>query len=348
MTNITPQPLMSYWDYEDGNETITADSFDSDSAYDDGGDRPVEDLTLLSHERANVCKYENGRRYHRYHEGQYAFPNDNQELDRMDLQHHISNLVFGGKLHFSPITTGEGDPSPILDIGFGSGIWAASMAEMYPHSQVIGVDLSWTEPIWCPPNCRLEVDDCEHDWLYKKDYFELVHIRYLNGSIRDWDRLFQQAYRHTRPGGWIELQECDIELYCDDNTLPPDSMLLEWFVLINKAATASERPFIKTQHFKSWLERAGYVNVKDKLFKVPINRWPKDKKMKELGHYEIMNIAEGLEGWSMALFTRVLGWEKDDVLVYLEKIKKEFRNRKVHAYWSLRATYGQKPMDSST
>lgn len=104
---------------------------------------------------------------------------------------------------------------------------------------------------------------------------------------------------------------------------------------MNKAATASERPFIKTQLFKSWLERACYVDVKDKLFKVPINQWPKDKKMKEIGRYETLNVAEGLEGWSMALFTRVLGWEKDDVLVYLEKIKKEFRNRKVHAYWSL-------------
>lgn len=40
----------------------------------------------------------------------------------MDLQHHISTLAFGGKFHFSPITTGEGDHSPVLDLGFGSGI----------------------------------------------------------------------------------------------------------------------------------------------------------------------------------------------------------------------------------
>jgi hypothetical protein len=34
-------------------------------------------------------KYENGRRYHRFREGRYNFPNDESEQDREDLKHAL-------------------------------------------------------------------------------------------------------------------------------------------------------------------------------------------------------------------------------------------------------------------
>lgn len=36
-------------------------------------------------------------------------------------------------------------------------------------------------------------------------------------------------------------------------------------------------------HFKAQMEAAGFVNVKEKIYKWPSNWWPKDKKYKELG-----------------------------------------------------------------
>lgn len=44
----------------------------------------------------------------------------------MDLVHHIYRLVLGGKLYLAPI--GE-NPSRILDLGTGTGIWAMDFAE---------------------------------------------------------------------------------------------------------------------------------------------------------------------------------------------------------------------------
>lgn len=84
---------------------------------------------------------ENGRRYHKYHEGgmlsfiskltvnirltllAYPYPNDEKELDRLDLQHHMFKLVMGGKLYHVPLK----NPKQILDIGTGSGIWPLEM-----------------------------------------------------------------------------------------------------------------------------------------------------------------------------------------------------------------------------
>jgi cyclopropane fatty-acyl-phospholipid synthase-like methyltransferase len=64
------------------------------------------------------------------------------ELDRMDLEHHIFLLLLEGKLHLAPLS----DPQRILDIGTGTGIWAIDMADKYPSASVLGTDLSPVQP----------------------------------------------------------------------------------------------------------------------------------------------------------------------------------------------------------
>jgi hypothetical protein len=65
--------------------------------------------------------FENGRRYHKFREGAYNFPNDETEQDREDMKHAMVVNLCGGRLHFAPI--GE-NPQNILDMGTGTGIWA--------------------------------------------------------------------------------------------------------------------------------------------------------------------------------------------------------------------------------
>jgi hypothetical protein len=65
--------------------------------------------------------FENGRRYHKFREGSYNFPNDDSEQDREDMKHAMMVNLCGQRLHFAPI----GDnPQNILDMGTGTGIWA--------------------------------------------------------------------------------------------------------------------------------------------------------------------------------------------------------------------------------
>lgn len=44
------------------------------------------------------------------------------------------------------------------------------------------------------------------------------------------------AYRHLKPGGWVELNEFDLRLYSDDSSLGKDMYLSTFYDLIHKAA----------------------------------------------------------------------------------------------------------------
>lgn len=72
-------------------------------------------------------------------------PNDESESDRLDLTHQMLKIVLGNKIALAPI--GE-KPVRILDIGTGTGIWAIEMADEYPSAEIIGTDLSPTQPSW--------------------------------------------------------------------------------------------------------------------------------------------------------------------------------------------------------
>lgn len=46
-----------------------------------------------------------------------------------------------------------------------------------------------------PPNVQFQIDDAELDWTFKKNSFDLVHIRNLGGAIKDWEKLLKEAYK---------------------------------------------------------------------------------------------------------------------------------------------------------
>ncbi len=71
-------------------------------------------------------------------------PNDEDEQDRLDLSHRMFTITIGDKLYHAPISK----PAHILDVGTGTGIWAIEMGDDFPDAEIIGTDLSPTQPTW--------------------------------------------------------------------------------------------------------------------------------------------------------------------------------------------------------
>jgi len=147
---------------------------------------------------------EHGRRYHAEHgRAQYYLPNDEMELDRLDLQHHLFRMTLDGSLHRAPLAK---DIHNVLDVGTGTGLWPIEFAAEYPSAKVIGTDLSPVQPKFVPLNCRFYIENAEDDWTFEEK-FDFIHGRMLVVGIKNWARFFDQSFRHLKPGGWIELQD---------------------------------------------------------------------------------------------------------------------------------------------
>jgi hypothetical protein len=96
-------------------------------------------------EHALRFRHFNGRRYHAEQRNgtEYYLPNDENEQDRLDLQHHLFLLTLKGSLHCAPLPQ---NIESVLDIGTGTGIWAIDFADLHPSCVVIGTDLSPVQP----------------------------------------------------------------------------------------------------------------------------------------------------------------------------------------------------------
>ena len=283
---------------------------------------------------------ENGRTYHAYKDGSYAWPNDEIENDRLDFQHAIFLRSLGGKLFLSPIPE---DVQEVLDVGTGTGIWAIDFADEFPSARVTGTDLSPIQPDFVPPNLRFYVEDMESEWAGNIKY-DFIHARMMNGSFGNSTRFFEQSFRNLKPGGYLEMQDMAFPLRCDDGTMAPGTPLYEYGEFLATALGKMGRPCRGVvEGYKTAMEEQGFVDVVEVVHKWPINTWPKDIELKELGMWNMENFLQVLQGSVMAAFTRAFGWSSEEVEVWLVNVRKDIQNRKIHAYWPIHIVYGRKP-----
>jgi hypothetical protein len=78
------------------------------------------------------------------------------------------------------------------------------------------------------------------------------------------------------------------------------------------------------------------------LPQVPIGTWPKDKRLKEIGQFQRVQVSDAIEAFSLAFYTRVLGHTFEQTKVVIEAVKREISDPKLHLYNMHRFIYGRK------
>ncbi|KAJ4995917.1 Secondary metabolism regulator LAE1 [Colletotrichum sp. SAR 10_66] len=157
--------------------------------------------------------------------------------------------------------------------------------------------------------------------------------------------MIRKFYDNLTPGGWFEIDDLALPLGCDDGTLTKDSALWRWHDAVSQASEKLGRPLVSMSTHLDAIKAAGFVDVEFKEFKWPLNSWPKDARLKELGSWQCNNLDMGLEGLSLALLTRALDWSQEEVLALCALARKDLRNRSIHAYWRVHCVYAKKPHD---
>ncbi|EEH22097.2 hypothetical protein PABG_04308 [Paracoccidioides brasiliensis Pb03] len=323
----------------DQGEALDIDQEDIDSTFGDDVESDTKSLT------SSIQRYriENGRRYQSYREGAYYAPNDEKANETLDIAHHSYLLLLDQKLYLAPLEK----PQKVLDIGTGTGIWAIDFGEEQPQANVIGTDLSPIQPSWVPPNVCFLIEDCtEYPWAYADNSMDFIHIRDLFGCIPDWSEFLDQCYKTTKPGGYVEILNRAVWLEDDDGSIPKDEnhVLNIWKREFREVGDRMGKTTTIIERQREEMEKAGFLDVTERIFKMPLGSWPKDKGLKEVGRFYFLECTQGLEGWSMALLTRVMGWGLAEVHVLLARFRQAMNDRSIHSYVPISVVYGRKPL----
>jgi hypothetical protein len=163
----------------------------------------------------------------------------------------------------------------------------------------------------------------------------------------------QNAMLHLRPGGYLEWHEVDLRPRCDDGSMPPenkdggfsDYTVHDWIEINEKAASEAEpvRQFCIAHKLASWMQETGYEDVEDRIFKVPLNPWSDDDRLKTLGDWFERNCLDGLAAYSYKPMI-AMGWSKSEIEVFLVSVRRCIQNRQFHVYMNFHVVTGRKPL----
>ena len=114
----------------------------------------------------------------------------------------------------------------------------------------------------------------EDVWKHKP--FSFIHLRSLAGSLKDWPRLFEQAFSNLEPGGWLEVVEFEVWVRdqkdesadAKDKELVDATMISKWQEGLAEAGDKIGRRFDVGVNLKKWMEQAGFIEVVERVIKV--------------------------------------------------------------------------------
>ncbi len=158
-------------------------------------------------------------------------PKDQQEISRLDFQHHLLRNALGGN-YAAPIA----QPARILDVGCGTGRWAIEMAVAFPFASVVGLDIfapsTHSGPLErLPKNYQFVTGNILEELPFPDKHFDFVHMRLLFTAIPadHWPEAVRKLMRVTRPGGWVELVESGLPR----NGGPALDQLTRWIMQVS-------------------------------------------------------------------------------------------------------------------
>lgn len=194
----------------------------------------------------------------------------NYEQDRLEDQAAgLAELMHGKAIH-APLE----NPTRIIDIGCGTGIQTCQLGAAYPHAQVFGIDLSPVPDRPKPSNVDFIQGDIRK--LINKDSrlaaksFDYVFSRLLVLGMTDWPGYVSDVTSLLKPGGYAEMQDFELKAYVNGELC---SDTWPWMVALRKRAVERGLDFDCGRNIKTYMEKAGLVNVQQKRYCLPFGTW---------------------------------------------------------------------------
>ncbi|KAF9351085.1 hypothetical protein BGX26_010818 [Mortierella sp. AD094] len=202
------------------------------------------------------------------------------EHDQPDSPYYLDRITYELDL-MAPV----GRPfRKAIDINCSSGEWAMDLALKNPRTIVYAVDplldVSRVPPR-IPENCRFKLRDVKD----QEGEFDLVHQRLgaFRTQILEWTPHFAELGRLTRPGGWIQLAECNGMIV----RAGVESLKVNRWV--EKAALSSGlNPMQMVDALMPTILGAGLINVECYEYGIPLGDWAGRRGLIAMRSYLVM------------------------------------------------------------
>lgn len=86
-----------------------------------------------------------------------------------------------------------------------------------------------------------------------------------------------------------------------------DNPLIMWAPIQIEASEKTGKSFVVSTFTKERIKAAGFVDVREHNFKLPVGPWSSDKRMKEIGSWNLFFFLRDTEGFCIYLLGKVMG-----------------------------------------
>ncbi|OJD24004.1 hypothetical protein ACJ73_04644, partial [Blastomyces percursus] len=294
---------------------------------------PESGTTKLDKSFLELITYQ-GREYQNYsvEKKTYFEPVDDDEIERLRLQHQIFHKIFGEKWIFPQM----GAPELVLDCGCGAGTWAAEVAEEYPDCKVIGVDISpHMMPDEAPENLYLQVDDLNREFTFDPNYFDVVNSRFVASGLNKhrWESYIEDIKTTLKPGGWVQMVEMYFNVQSDNGTITDAHALRKWSSKYLKSLEDVKELRVAMK-LGGLLEAARFNNVQTRVINVPLAPWPDDAHLREIGRINRPNVHLLLESLALYPLVKRMNMSREEFDELVAQARTEIDDLSLKAYFS--------------
>lgn len=161
-------------------------------------------------------------------------------------------------------------------------------------------------------------------------------------SCFDRARLTSRS-RNLKPGGWIEIHDIVPEVFSDDGTAGDDHPIHTLYKLVDGPFSSLYGwNFHFPANLADTLRLIGFVNVSVRHNAIPIGRWHREAKLREMGLFAQSLLSD----WLVTMLTRheTLGLNAEGAHKLGQDILDAFNNPQIHAQHDWLDVWAQKPL----
>nr|CAG8457233.1 9944_t:CDS:2 [Entrophospora candida] len=153
-----------------------------------------------------------GRKFINVEESCAFLPVDHRSMSIMEKFEVISQHIWNGKFSSPVKETLDNGGAFVIDVGCGPATWLMFMAEEFPKSSFVGIDIAIDlkdSKKELPTNIAMIKHNILDGLPFPDNTFDFVHQKHMLTALKidQWPFVIDELIRITKPGGWIEFVE---------------------------------------------------------------------------------------------------------------------------------------------